>query len=106
MPIIRTCKECHGSGYADGDHPDICPSCMGVGRFYDTGGDGRTKIDLRRTNIIILLIGMILISLVMASGQIRIRVFLMVLAMYVWAMMLSVESFFIYLGKTLSRILL
>ncbi len=77
---------------------------MGVGRFYETGAGSSHKVDLKRTNIILLLIGLILMSLVMASGQIRIRVLIMVLAMYIWALLLSVEAFFIHLGKTLGRI--
>lgn len=104
LPLIRTCADCHGSGYMDTEHPDICPSCMGVGRFYEVSTGSIHKVDLRRTNIILLLIGMILVSLVMASGQIRVRILIMVIAMYIWATMLSVEAFFIHVGKVLSRI--
>lgn len=78
---------------------------MGVGRFYNPGGLTSGKLDFRRTNAVILILGMLLVALVMASGQLKFRWLLAVGMVYLWTIFGNIGLFFISIGTGLWNII-
>ena len=85
----------------------MCSNCYGVGKFFLTrvpSPDEQKMVS--GANRAILIFGILILAIMLSTGQLKIRWFFVILGTYLWVYFSYVGSFFIYAGLKIGHFFL